>query len=311
LGTGTHVVSGFDWQENDPQALKTLTHLLACSASELDRQDIALINLLCATGLPGSEELNIPQCLATLDRWTEAVRQYTQDALGEFDAYPERYHGHRGFACFTAMVTLLKHPNGLNIHYQPTAIGNTLFTDSRDDLLHGLLARRLGTCTSLPVLYVAIGRRLGYPMYLAVAKGHVLCQWVEADASHVNLEGSNAAGGELYPDEHYHHWPRPLTRDDLASNRCLRPLTRGEELGLFLETRGHVLTDNGRFDEAHEAYHDAHWVSSGWSQRDVHLSWLDRVRHQRAQDGVANSAASSQTHGALFPPIMVIPGWNG
>jgi hypothetical protein len=294
LKTGPNVGS-FAPQNADPAVAKNFAQLLAFSPSELDRQDIALGNLLCATGVTGSDELNIPQCLATLDRWTEAVRRYTQDALGEFDVHPERYHGHHGFARFTAMVTLLKHPKGLNVRYQPTAIGNTLFTDSRDDFLHGLLTRRLGTCTSLPVLYVAIGRRLGYPMYLAVAKGHVLCQWLELDGSHVNLEGSNAGGGELHPDKHYHHWPCPLTRDDLMSGRCLRPLTPAEELGLFLETRGHVLTDNGRFDEAHAAYRDAHRVSSGWSQRDVHLSWLDRVRDQHAPDSVANSAVSSQT----------------
>ena len=68
---------------------------------------------------------------------------------------------HRGFAAFTALVTYLRHPSALNIGYQPTAIGNTIFSDSRDDLLHGVLTRRLGTCTSLPVLFVALGRRLG------------------------------------------------------------------------------------------------------------------------------------------------------
>ncbi|HWE95541.1 MAG TPA: transglutaminase family protein [Tepidisphaeraceae bacterium] len=308
MGPGKHIGTGSTSQANDCHALKSLTQLIACSPAELNRQDIARVNLLCATDLPGSEELNIPQCLVTLDRWTEAVRRYTQDALGEFNAYPDRYHGHRGFASFTAMVTLLKHPKGLNIGYQASAIGNTLFSDSRDDLLHGLLTRRLGTCTSLPVLYVAIGRRLGYPMHLAVAKGHVLCQWVEVDGSHVNLEGSNAGGGELYPDEHYHHWPRPLTKEDLASGRCLRPLTRAEELGLFLETRGHVLTDNGRFEEAQKAYRDAHRVSGGWSPRDVHLSSLDYVRQQRAHRRLANSTDSSRMQSLVFPSITVIPG---
>lgn len=80
------------------------------------------------------------------------------------------------------MAILLK--RGVGIRYQPTAIGNYDFADSRDDLLHGVLTRKLGTCTSLPVLCVAIGRRLGYPMHLAVATSHVLCQWLNDDGSH-------------------------------------------------------------------------------------------------------------------------------
>src|SRR5947208_9588602 len=105
------------------------------------------------------------------------------------------------------MATLLKHPRGFGFSYQPPAVGNLLFRDSRDDFIHGLLTRKLGTCASFPVLFVAIGRRLGYPMHLALAWQHVLCQWLNPDGSHLNLEGSGAGGGGAHPDEHYHHWP--------------------------------------------------------------------------------------------------------
>lgn len=168
------------------------------------------------------------------------------------------------------MATLLKHPRGLGLRYQPTAIGNYDFSDSRDDLLHGLLIRRLGTCTSFPVLFVAIGRRLGYPMHLAIAKGHVLCQWVD-ELGRLNLEGSCAVGGETAPDEHHHAWPQRMTPDDLASNRFLRPLSRAEELALFLETRGHCLIDNRRVAEARQAYESAKRVAPNWSEAELYL----------------------------------------
>ncbi len=35
-------------------------------------------------------------------------------------------------------------------------------TDSRNLFLHGLLTGHGGTCVTMPVLYTAIGRRLGY-----------------------------------------------------------------------------------------------------------------------------------------------------
>lgn len=271
----------------------SLSVLLRSSDEELSAVDVAAVNLACAIDLPGAETLNVVACLETLNGWAEGVRRYTQGCMGEYQQFPERFHRHRGFARFTAMVTYLRHPKGLGIGYQPTAIGNTIYSDSRDDLLHGLLTRRLGTCTSLPALYVAIGRRLGYPMGLAIAKGHVLCQWVEKDGSHVNLEGSTVGGAEMYPDEYYQSWPHAMTKQDLASGRYLRPLTRGEEFGFSLETRGHVLTDNRRFDEAKQAYEDAYRVSGGWSQREVHLSWMAHVQHQLAGRGKAVSGIAS------------------
>jgi hypothetical protein len=173
------------------------------------------------------------------------------------------------------MVTLLKHYRGLNIHYQPRAIGNFDFSDSRDDFLHGLLTRRLGTCASLPVLFVALGRRLGYPMHLAIAKQHFFCQWMNEDGTHINLEGSGPGGGEVYPDEHYHKWPRSLMAEDLTSGRYLRPLTPAEELAAFLETRGHCLVDNGRFDEARQAFVLANQTAPQWSVLESHLRSLE------------------------------------
>ena len=89
------------------------------------------------------------------------MREYTREAWGDYLRDPEQFGSERGLFKFLCMVTVIKHPKGIGVRYQENAIGNFNFADSRDDLLHGLLTRRLGTCTSLPVLFVAIGRRLG------------------------------------------------------------------------------------------------------------------------------------------------------
>jgi hypothetical protein len=233
--------------------------------------DIALTNLQCAIGLPGSEDLEVPGCLAILERWTGAVARYTGDCLGEFQRHPEHYQHHPGLFRLLCMVTLVK--KGLQVSYEPSAIGSYDFTQARHDFLHGVLLDRRGTCTSLPVLLVAIGRRLGYPLHLAVAKGHVLCQWVD-EQGRLNFEGSCAGGGDAQPDEYYHRWPQPMSGHDLASGRYLRPLTPAEELALFLETRGHCLVDNRRFAEARAAYEQAQRLAPAWSQGDRHLQSL-------------------------------------
>jgi hypothetical protein len=250
--------------------LASLSELLRLSSTQIDECDIARMNLLCAEQLTGAQSLNVDACLVTLERWVSAVHRFCGDSRAEYERNPAEYNHHEGFFCFLSMTTLLKHPHGLGVRYQPTAVGNFDFSDSRDDLLHGLLTRRLGTCTSLPVLFVAMGRRLGWPMHLAIAKQHVFCQWVNEDGSHVNLEGSCPGGGTMFPDDHYHAWPAVLTRDDLASGRYLRRLTAAESLALFLETRGHCLVDNKRFAEARDAYRQAHRFAPQWSDYDNH-----------------------------------------
>lgn len=279
-----------------PLPVTSLSSLLALPLDRLNSLDIGLVNLLCAEGLPGANGLNIRACLATLDKWTDAVRRYTRDNAGYYQRDPAAYYHHKGFSKLVSMAVLLK--RGIGIGYQPTAIGNYIFADSRDDLLHGLLTRKLGTCTSLPVLCVAIGRRLGYPMHLAVAKGHVLCQWRNDDGSHLNFEISGNDGEcSKYDDAHYHNWPRPMTALDIGSGHYLRPLTRAEELALFLETRGHCLVDNRRFDEARQAYAAAFRAAPQWSEFDNHIFSLE------LHEANAGGAQSPQ-----FSPIMCVPG---
>lgn len=56
---------------------KTLAELLALSPEQMERVDIAVANLLCATGLPGGDGLDIPVGLAKLDVWALAVKHNT------------------------------------------------------------------------------------------------------------------------------------------------------------------------------------------------------------------------------------------
>lgn len=256
-----------------------------CSSAELERLDLARLNLLCAVGLPGSEDLDITAQLRTLDDWTRNIQRFVRDCRPHFEQNASEYDHQEGVFCFLSMVTLLKHPRGLGLGYQPRAIGSYDFSDSRDDFLHGLLTRRLGTCTSLPVLFVAIGRRLEWPMHLAVAKRHVFVQWINPNGTHLNLEGSCPGGGKMYPDDYYHYWPGALTREEQVSGRYLRPLSDAECIALFLETRGHCLVDNRRYEEAREAYAAAKEFAPTWSQYTDHLRAMELHRAHKTRGG--------------------------
>lgn len=66
----------------DPMHPKTLDELLALSPDQLEKVDLALINLLCAVGLRGSENLDVEECLRTLDAWTLNIHPSEDTWLG-------------------------------------------------------------------------------------------------------------------------------------------------------------------------------------------------------------------------------------
>src|SRR5579884_2368177 len=215
-----------------------LTELLALTPSELAACDIALANLLCAKALAGSETLSVKTCLDTLDNWTERVRFETDRHFYRFRRNPAEFENSEPFFRMLLMVTVVQRVMG--VRYNPAGIGDMsadFFADSRDVFIHGLLSSpRSGTCASMPVLYVAIGRRLNYPLYLAHAKRHLYVRW-ESPQAHLNIEGSGL-GMASPPDEHYRTGVFTLTPTDIASGVYLRPLRPAETGAEFLMNRG-------------------------------------------------------------------------
>jgi hypothetical protein len=223
----------------------------------LRQVDIALMNLLCAERLPGAENLNTSGILAKLDNWAIRVKRET-------DRHLYRVH-HPKFAKLYAhsearlrmemIVGVLQQDFG--VRYNPDRMLAPSQSDSRDLFIHGMLGNGDGgTCISMPVLYVAIGRRLGYPMYLSFARQHVFCRW-DGWGERWNMDGSTSSGIGFPEDDFYCSWPKILTDDDLETGAYLTPLSPPNELALFLHTRGFCLIANNRITEALQAFEQA------------------------------------------------------
>ncbi|MBA3313504.1 MAG: hypothetical protein M3552_09010 [Planctomycetota bacterium] len=103
---------------------------------------------------------------------------------------------------------------------------------------------------SLPVLFAAVGRRLGYPLFFVVAMEHMFLRW-EEPGERFNIE-CTSPGFEPLDDEHYLTSPKPLTEQDLATGLYLRNLTPREELAECFMMRGACLFDHLRVQEAME-----------------------------------------------------------
>ena len=114
------------------------------------------------------------------------------------------------------------------------------------------LNRRTGTCSSLPVLQVAVGRRLGYPLKLVTTKGHLFVRW-EGAGERFNIEAAGQ-GVNRFTDDYYRHWPWEITPAEEAAEGYLKSLTPPEELAVFLSIRGMCLRETGRLPEAAQTF---------------------------------------------------------
>lgn len=91
------------------------------------------------------------------------------------------------------------------------------------------------------MLYVALGRRLGYPMHLVSAKAHLFCRWDDGKGVRVNMEAANSAGFVSHSDDHYRKWPATISPEE-EKRGLLRNMSARESLAVFLSTRAICLT---------------------------------------------------------------------
>ena len=110
-----------------------------------------------------------------------------------------------------------------------------------------------GTCVSMPVLYTAIARKLGYPVSLVTTKGHVFARWEDESGERFNIEATNQ-GLSIYNDEYYKTWPMPITDDEIERFGYLQTLDADESLAVFLCSMGHAQADTGRPRDALRTY---------------------------------------------------------
>ena len=223
----------------------TFAELCALKTNELANCDIALMNLLCAEGLRGAENLNVKECLERLDGIAQKVKSEIDRHLYKFRDHPEEFNHSEGYYRMMMMATVLQ--QDLGIRYNPARArspwnkeiqpSEVFFANSQDVFIHGLARERgAGTCSSMPVFYVAIGRRLGYPLKLVRAQGHLFARWDEGDKS-FNIEGTSL-GFVSDPDSFYRTWPRAFTAEEAEAESYLKPLTPVQELATFLSIRG-------------------------------------------------------------------------
>src|SRR5436190_3711961 len=271
--------------------------LFALSKSALMGMDIARVNLLCAANLSGAAGEALNGQLTTLDSWAKRIASETARWY-RFRQNPTEFNHSEGFFRMLIMAVILA--EDFTVKYDPAlrpvpgaASSHDGFFASADSVfLGGLLGpERKGTCSSLPVLYIALGRRLGYPLHLVTTKGHLFVRW-DGNGERFNVEATSH-GLNTFDDDYYRKWPFPITPEEESAEGYLKNLDAAGELAVFLSIRAMCLRENGRVNEAAEAFDKAAQLAPYCRTYAVMHAQLDReVQLQRGLDLTSSKGTS-------------------
>ena len=124
--------------------------------------------------------------------------------------------------------------------------------------LTGMMDRHMGQCMTMPMFYMAIAQRLGYPVFTVQAPEHTFVRYVDPrlPGGFQNIEVSGQ-GITLLSDAGYIHWLN-INQQGIKSGAYLRTLTRRQWLGILLLQNGVVFSHEGRDDRAILYFKKAH-----------------------------------------------------
>jgi hypothetical protein len=247
------------------------------SDQELGRFDIAQVNQACASALSSTAGSPIPDAALEVDRMAARARAETERHWHRYTSRPEEYNDSLAYFRLLCLVTVLQddfgvryHPERAKSNADAVERNETFYADAQTVFLAGLTgAARVGTCASLPVLYVAVGRRLGYPMKLVTTRNHLFARWDDG-RERINVEATGV-GLSVFDDDYYRRWPFPVSPEEERRERYLVSLSPREELGVFLSLRAHCLAATGR---RHEAINVQQEVCRRFPESPTHAGYL-------------------------------------
>jgi hypothetical protein len=257
-----------------------LDELVSLSEECLSQFDIAQVNLICALGLPGTEWMDLTFCLSTIDQMAEQVGRRTRCGFNRFAYAPERWDHSPGIFRIHVLVSTLQKEFG--IRYNPAKIPLEVPLLAQDTFLFGIIQGQGGTCGSLPVLFAAVGRRLGYPLKLVSAACtnrwmHLFVRWDDPAGERFNIEVSNE-GFSCPPDDYYRHDNYKSPPGWEESGSILKSQLPREELAGFLNERAACWEQVG---QKHLELESRRWAAALAPDNVCYRFCLDRLQHHR------------------------------
>jgi len=226
------------WQASVARSEKAsnrhLDDLLRLSGPEFEQLDVIELNLVIAREIPTCRDLDIDRYRRMVDEWAAHVGHEVERHRYQFTANPAEYKHSWAYFCALMMRTVLD--QDLGIRYDLEGFS---FEKPEDLFVHGVIDQRRGTCISLPVVQIAIGRRLGWPIKPVAVPGHTFCRWDDlATGERLNIEAANTSGFVDHDDDYYRHWPFEIDPRWEKEHHALKSLTMREYASVLVGALG-------------------------------------------------------------------------
>ncbi len=221
----------------------TVSDLATLPEDELETIDPLVVNMIVAKELPELTDIDFGKYVRIVDGWAERISSglAAAEANGATDPSYE-------------VDPNIWRAGGMAIAVAGRSIGimytrDVTLTDHADLFVPGMIETKEGTCSNMPMLHLAIGWRLGWPLKAVVTRDHMWCRWDDGvpgpddGGSYFNLEATAASnegggwGGFSTPtDEQYiKDFQTPLKAIESGSDMV--SLTARQTLGVLLQQR--------------------------------------------------------------------------
>ena len=228
--------------------------LLGQNEMALDTDDLVHLNLTVAQGIPALAGLDIGHYCRVVDGWTEQFTRWLPDVERQFHRAPSRFKDDIRFFRLGMLAVFMGLELGLDYIEEQKSAKSIRYRNPSDLFLNGLIDTRRGTCASLPTLHVAMSRRLGWPVSLACAAGHIFSRFDDG-RTHWNIDPARVEPGMFFEDSDEGFMRRyNLPPKAISCGSDLRSLTGREMLGLFLSLRARYFADNDETESAETSY---------------------------------------------------------
>lgn len=115
--------------------------------------------------------------------------------------------------------------------------------------LNGTLDTKKGNCSTMPMLYLTIAQRLGYPVYPVAAPDHLLLRYVEEGQNkYFNIETTSAIAGT--PDDTVYIKGLGIGETALKKGSYLRTMTYSQYIADLFASNAVTFGQRGNIDRA-------------------------------------------------------------
>jgi len=151
--------------------------------------------------------------------------------------------------------------------------------DPHDLFLHSVLEKKQGYCLSLSVLYLAIGERLGLPLYGVVVPGHFFVRYDDGKIR-FNIE-TTSRGGTASDEDYIKKFNVPRNGDTIYMTN----LNKRQTMGCFFNNLGNAYQDVGNTDQAMASLQWAVYINPSLAESRLNLGNI-YMRKGRTDDAI-------------------------